>query len=792
MIKLQNYSLMLKMLSSTVLIGFIVWGVTDSIQHYSLKQIFNHKLADRFSWQAEKQRIMFDRYVKGHHHAVKLFTNSYAIKQYVGSKNWLKNTNVKTYTKPPPWLPNLSIIRNFFHPRYISLLDTNDHAREIYNADPGKAPEILKHPGKMLLNLSHNQIFLTRLNNKPFLIASAEVYNSEGSKQATLMLASPLDDEFLIASQGSILADSNVIALLAEDEPAILVSSNTTLIPPGTKLEDLKSKYLKIGQGFFDYGATDVTIELVSFVSTDETYQLTQKVLNEDRPIRALTALIYISSFALLMFIITRRLQRFTNYVINFSEKISLKKLNLNQTGDEITILEKNFNRLAETIQDENQELTHQALHDHLTKLPNRKLLQNRLQQEILRGKRSSTQFVLLLGDLNHFKEINDTLGHHIGDIILQQVAERLSKIFRKTDTIARLGGDEFAALLPGTTIAQAKSLIRKVIEDFNRSFLVEGHTLHVNISIGLTEYPTHGDDSNILLQRADVAMYIAKQNKLGYSIYDPNKDTHSIGRLALMSDLRTAIEKQLLELYYQPKVDVRSEKVIGVEALIRWKHPQHGFIKPEDFIPLAEQTGLIKPLTQWVIEKAIYQCVKWQEMNIDLTMAVNLSVHDLHDAKFISHIKNSLAHNKLSPEKLILEINEGDIMAEPLRAKTILNGLKAIGIILSIDDFGTGYSSLSYIKKLPIDEIKIDRSFVMEMANNEEDDIIVNATIQLTHNLGLKIVAEGACDKKTWALLKQHECDIAQGHYISQALSANEFTAWILNNEWNNKTKAG
>jgi len=783
---------MLKMLSSTVFIGLVIWAITDTIQNHSLKQIFSNKLAERFSWQAEKQRIMFDRYVKGHHQAVKLFVNSQTINQYVNSSAWQQSKETKTYSKPPPWLPKLSIIRNFFQPRYIVLLDSTETWRELYKTDTSPTPEEIKNPGKMLLNLSHNQIFLTRLNNKPFLFASAKINGSGKKDLATLILASPLDEEFLIASQGSALADSNVIALLAEEQPNILVSSNAALIPPGTSIEDLKDKYLTIGQGFFDYGATDIIIELVSFISTDEATLLTKEVLKEERLIRGLTALIYILSFMILIFFVTRRLQQFTNYVVNFSEQINSQKLDSKNTGDEITILEDNFNRLAELINDETQALTHQTLHDHLTELPNRKLLHNRIQQEILRGKRSSKQFILLLGDLNHFKEINDTLGHHIGDIILQQVAERLFKIFRKTDTVSRLGGDEFAILLPETNLQQAKALLRKVLEDFNHPFFVEGHNLHASISIGIAEYPTHGDDVNILLQRADVAMYLAKQNKLGYSIYDPNKDIHSIGRLALMSDLRTAIKDKKLELYFQPTIDVASEKIIGAEALLRWNHPQKGFIEPDEFIPLAEQSGLIKPLTQYVLEKAIPQCVKWNEQNFNLTVSVNLSVHDLHDKKLLTNITSLLSQYNLPAERLILEINEGDIMTEPLRARELLKKIRETGIQLSIDDFGTGYSSLSYIKKLPINEIKIDRSFVMEMASEDEDMIIVQATIQLAHNLGLKIVAEGVYNKETWERLKEFKCDIAQGYYISQPMNANEFTAWIMDKDRQNKSKLG
>ena len=782
---LSKQSLMLKMLLAAGIIGLVVWATTDAIQNYTLAQIFKSKLAERFSEQAEKQRTMFDRYVKGHHQAVKLFVDSQHLKTYIKSPEWRKNTKNLTYDDPPPWLPKLSVMRNFLQPRYILLIDEKGTCRELYKASPGPPPKELRHPSSTILDLSHGQGFLTRLNDKPYLLASEKVTDENGKVKATLMLASPLDEEFLIASQDSTLPDSNIIALLAEEKPSIMVSSNASLIPPGTKIEDLKNHYLKIGQGFFDYGATDIIIELVSFISTAEASQLTHDVLSEERPIRGLTALIYILSFIILIFFITRRLQKFTNYVVNFSEAMNLKKIDLSNTGDEITILEESFNRLAEAVEAETQMLTHQALHDPLTDLPNRKLLHNRLQQEILRGERSSKQLVLIMTDLNHFKEINDTLGHHIGDLILQQTGERLFNIFRKTDTVARLGGDEFAILLPETNIEQAKLLTHKVTEDFSRPFIVDGHTLNVDISIGLAEYPTHGDDVNILMQRADIAMYIAKQNKIGYSIYDPNTDTHSIGRLALMSEFREAIKEESLELHYQPKVNVSTGQVVGVEALLRWNHPQRGFIHPDEFIPLAEQTGLIKPLTQWVIEKAVRQCAEWENKNIYLTMSVNISVHNLHDSELLQFIQDRLENHNLSPEKLVLEISESDIMSEPLRARQTIEKIKATGITLSIDDFGTGYSSLSYLKKLPVDEIKMDHSFVMEMTEDDDDDVIVRATIELAHNFGLSIVAEGVHNKKTWERLKVLNCDIAQGYYISKPLSAHAFSAWVMNNGW-------
>ncbi len=788
MINLVRHSLMLKMLLSAVLMGLVVWAITDSIQNYSLKQIFNSKLEERFSWQAEKQRIMFDRYLKSHHQAVKLFIGSQKLKEYIESPAWRQSTKNKTYTTPPPWLPSLSVIRNIVKPRYMALLDAQGHCKELYKASSEPAPILLRQPKKMLLNLSHGQGFLTRIDGKPYLLASEKFVNKKGKTLATLMLASPLDEEFLIASQASAMADSNVIALLAEDQPTILASSNSSLIPPGTAIDTLKDRYLKIGQGFFDYGATDIIIELVSFISTAEASQLTRDVLSEERPIRGLTAMIYIISFVVLIFFITRRIQQFTKYVVRFSEQMNLKKLDLTNTGDEITILEENFNLLAEAVQNETQILTHQALHDPLTDLPNRKLLHNRLQQEILRGERSSKKLVLIMSDLNRFKEINDTLGHHIGDLVLQQTAERLFNIFRKTDTVARLGGDEFSILLPETNLEQAKVLTIKVLEDFKRPFIVDGHTLNIGISIGLAECPADGNDVNILIQRADIAMYTAKQNKTGYSIYDKSKDTHSIGRLSLMSELREAIASESLELFFLPKVNVTTKQIVAAEALLRWNHPQRGFIQPDEFIPLAEQTGLIKPLTKWVIEKSIAQCALWKKKNINIDIAINMSVHNLHDSILLQYILNTLKEHGLSPDNLSLEISEDDIMSEPLRAKHTLEKIKSTGIHLSVDDFGTGYSSLSYLKKLPIDEIKVDRSFVMEMTEDEDDDVIVLATIELAHNLGLKIVAEGVHDNKTWDRLKNLKCDFAQGHCISEPLNADDFTSWFMSEKWQDK----
>ena len=782
---MRSFSLTVKMLLLTAVVGLVVWAISDTLQTNRLKEIFYEKLSERFSWQAEKQRILFDRYVKGHHQVVKLFIENHDIKQYVANAEWEAGQQPRIYQAPPPWLPSLSVIRNFFQPSYLMLLDVDGEVREIYQARQAPLPGTLLQPSKMLLTLSNNQGFLTNIDGKPYLLASAKVYDDDEKMRATLMLAAPLDEVFLIASQGSALAENNVIALLAEGLPEILVSSNSVLIPPRTRVDELKDRYLTIGQGFFDYGATDIIIELVSFVSTEEVRLLTHEVLSEDRIMRGMTAVTFIAAFVLLMYLVTRRIQRFTSYVVGFYNNLNIEQPVQSGKGDEIAILEQSFHSLAKAVESETMALEHQALHDPLTELPNRKLLHNRLQQEILRSERSNRPLVLIMSDLNHFKEINDTLGHHIGDRVLQQAAVRLHSIFRKTDSVARLGGDEFGILLPETSLEQAEKLSSKVIKDFDKPFIVEGHTLSVGISMGLVECPVQGNDVNILVQRADVAMYMAKRNNLGYAIYDPNKDTHSIGRLALMSEFRDAIEKQSLDLYYQPKIDVSTGKVTGAEALLRWYHPQRGLISASEFIPLAEQTGLIKPLTKWVLHQAVCQCIEWKKHVPDFTIAVNLSVHNLHDAQFLGQINDLITQYQISADCLTLEITESDIMADPIRARGLLEQLNTMGVILSIDDFGTGYSSLGYLKQLPVAEIKIDRSFVMEMTEDENDAVIVRATIDLAHNLGMRIVAEGVKDKKTWEFLQLLNCDVAQGYYISEAIPPQKFTDWLISQEW-------
>ncbi|HEC29038.1 MAG TPA: EAL domain-containing protein [Gammaproteobacteria bacterium] len=424
--------------------------------------------------------------------------------------------------------------------------------------------------------------------------------------------------------------------------------------------------------------------------------------------------------------------------------------------------------------------LEHQALHDSLTGLPNRNLLHDRVQQDINKIHRDTGIFALLMLDLDRFKEINDTLGHQIGDRILEQVALRLVNAVRDTDTVARLGGDEFALALPIKEKEDAGVVALKILSSLENAFIVDDHHLYVGGSIGIALYPDHGDSVNTLIQKADVAMYVAKRNNTGFKLYDQTQDKDSMGHLSLSNDLRKAILDEELTVFYQPKLDLASGKTHGVEALVRWDHAQRGFIPPEQIIYIAEHTGLIKQLARWVLKEAIAQCSLWHKKGLDLNMAVNLSTKNLQDPMLFDLIEDTLNEYKFPPGSLVLEVTESAMMMDPENANKILSRLDALGVCISIDDFGTGFSSLAYLKELPVDELKIDKSFVMNMMDNENDAVIVRSIIDLARNLRLKVVAEGIEDLGTWELLYDLGCDYAQGFFMSKPVSVDEFELWI------------
>lgn len=423
--------------------------------------------------------------------------------------------------------------------------------------------------------------------------------------------------------------------------------------------------------------------------------------------------------------------------------------------------------------------LQHQAFHDALTDLPNRFLLQQRMEENLETAGRTNTPVAFLILDLDRFKEVNDTLGHHIGDQLLRQIANRLQEPLRPGDTIARLGGDEFAVLLPDADLPTAIRLARTFLEILDRPFTIQGFSLQIGASIGIALFPDHGRDAYILLQRADVAMYLAKRDKSGVSVYDVCKDDHSLRQLTLTGELKEAIELNNFLLCYQPKLSCADDQPAGMEALVRWQHPRHGLLSPDEFIGLAENTGLIRPLTYWVLNTALRQYASWRKEGVDIPIAINLSAQSLRERDLPGRLRDLLDTWGLMPEHLILEITESVLMDDPERSMEIVTALHDLGIAISIDDFGTGYSSLAYLKRLPAREIKIDRSFVSDMDDNPDDIVIVRSTVELAHNLGLRVVAEGIETIGVWERLKEMGCDIGQGYLFSRPVVADEFLAW-------------
>lgn len=450
------------------------------------------------------------------------------------------------------------------------------------------------------------------------------------------------------------------------------------------------------------------------------------------------------------------------------------------------------FKEMRKQINSRQQELEFHALHDSLTGLANRTLLKERLEQSIHNAKQERNSFAILIMDLDRFKEVNDTLGHAVGDKLLQQVAKRLIELLRETDVVVRLGGDEFAILLPSAQEEQAKNIAKKVTDGFQQVFNVDDVPLYIGISIGISVYPQHGVTSEILQQQADVAMYEAKRNKTGYEVYNSKYDEHSVGKLALISELRNSIVYDQLFIEYQPVIDLKNSDVISAEALLRWKHPEHGVIYPDKIIPIAEQTGLINPITYWIIDTTAKYNKRLQSLGINIKIAINLSVYNLQDHQFVEKITEIFKENNVPASNFIMEVTESVMMTNPSQSIEVLNQIAELGIEISVDDFGTGYSSLAYLKLLPISKLKIDKSFIIDMIKDENDAIIVRSTIDLAHNLGMQVVAEGIENKNILEFLAILGCDLGQGYFISKPISNNNFKDWIIHQEELTDTENG
>jgi len=461
------------------------------------------------------------------------------------------------------------------------------------------------------------------------------------------------------------------------------------------------------------------------------------------------------------------------------------------KTGAHDYIMKGNLARLAPAVERELREaavrhertraterVEYLAYHDVLTDLPNRALLHDRLQQAILTSRRENEALALMTLDLDGFKEVNEALGHFAGDWVLQQVAGRLRGLLQDADTVARLGGDEFGMLLPATDAHQAVQAARKVLRALKQPLFIDGLPLVVRGSIGIAAFPAHGTEGHELVQNAESAMYVAKAHRNGYSVYSPDRSRKTDQRLALMTALSQGLDTEQFVLEYQPIIQIRSGAVVALEALLRWNHPRYGRLLPKDFIEVAEHAGLITALTTLTIDRALADWSPSGDSRHPL-IAINVSPRSLHDAALATRLCEILLARCASPSALAVEITEDAIMSDPEQSTVCLNDLRDMGIRVIVDDFGTGYSSLSYLRRLPVDQLKIDQSFVMGMAAGE-DEALVRSIIDLSHNLGLSVIAEGVETKEVLDRLRALGCDGAQGYLISRPASAAEMAAWM------------
>jgi diguanylate cyclase (GGDEF)-like protein len=480
---------------------------------------------------------------------------------------------------------------------------------------------------------------------------------------------------------------------------------------------------------------------------------------------------------------ITRPLEALADAAVRIEHGDYVETVDL-QRADEIGVLASSFNHMRGGIAEREGQILKLAYEDPLTDLANRSRFSRELDRAISAAAQGDSRLTVLMMDLDRFKHVNDTLGHGVGDHMLREVSQRLKRTVSGAECIARLGGDEFAILLKHPRDTDCSGVARAILAALEEPILYEEQPLDVGTSIGIANFPEHGRDAQTLVRNADIAMYAAKRGKSGFALYDPHYDTSQQEHLSLLGELRRAVERDELRLYYQPKISLHSANISSVEALIRWEHPDRGLIPPAMFIPFAEHTGYIKLLTRWVLREAVRQCGEWLRAGLRLAVSVNISARDLMNRDLPAEVSALLAEYGLSPALLCLEITESGFMEDPVNAQKVLDRLAELGVRLSIDDYGTGYSSLSYIMRLPVQELKIDRSFISRMVADEEIATIVRSTIDLGHSLALKVVAEGVEDQSAWNMLRSLGCDDAQGYFMSMPMPADALARWVRSSD--------
>jgi len=464
----------------------------------------------------------------------------------------------------------------------------------------------------------------------------------------------------------------------------------------------------------------------------------------------------------------------------DYSEPVKIRR------EDEIGALASAIDHMRSGIATRETRIRDLAYRDSLTGLPNRARFAEELDNAIRAGIADAGVIAVIVMDMDRFKDVNDTLGHAMGDRLLQVTAGRLqAALLGESEILARLGGDEFGVLARCGDTDSAVDLARHLAKVLDQPVALQGIEIVTSASMGVAIYPQHGDDTSTLTRHAEVAMYAAKRAYAGVTVYEPSSLAPAQQRLTLMAELRHAVEHDELQLYFQPKIDLACNALAGVEALIRWRHPERGVIPPDQFIPFAENTGYIRSITRWVAEAAMRQCVDWHARGLAIKVSMNISARDLVDPDLAEVFGSLLRQLGVKPGWLSLELTESAIMSDPSRARTVIDGLRGLGLEMSIDDFGTGQSSLAYLRRLPVQELKIDKSFVRNIATERDDSIIVRSTIELGHNMGMIVVAEGVEDEGAFELLRDMRCDVAQGYYISRPQAPEPFEQWLIASQW-------
>lgn len=667
-----------------------------------------------------------------------------------------------------------------------------DNKRKVLASTTITETDILKINAQ---DFTHRDIQLLFIEDQFYLIKAAPVKYVESSRNINGWLIMGIDTRRLITAELVDLTDMDVTLLqLGANHKVIGTTLSSRLTDQLVNLPINKEaglhpldrplqQYLYFADLFAQWKGTPIHILLSTH--EDKAYVSYNSLLVQ------LIAILAIAGFmasAAAMFLSNGVLSPITKLVAVANKIRQGKYVSRFPTSStlEVASLSSAISAMQEGIKSREEEIQYLAYNDSLTQLPNRNHFYKYLKEQI---SKSSKPLAVMMLDLDRFKDINDTVGHEIGDTLLQDIANRLKAAAYPGVFIAHIGGDEFGIIVDDIEGQNPDTIAQNFSSLFERPFQIQQLTLDVDVSIGVAAYPEDADSAYGLMQCADIALYSCKGLHYPVAQYKPSLNKHSVQRLNLMSELRGALALGQLSLYYQPKLSIKEGRIATVECLIRWIHPVHGFVPPDEFIPLAEQTGAIREVTHWVLEEAFKQQKIWKEQGHQIGIAVNISAVDLVDMTLPTFVAELMSEYEANGDALTLEVTESAVMSEPESALKALNTLQRMGIALSIDDFGTGYSSMAQLKKMPVDELKIDKAFVLDLANNEDDQVMVRTLIALAQNLGLNTVAEGVEDNQSLDLLTEMGCTKAQGFHLSRPLPAKDFTTWLK--EYENKEPA-